>query len=213
MDLTKLINSRDEISKRIENLLKAGEFELSVNYLRAIHKYLFRDILTANGDIRTYNIRKKEYVLNGDTVEYPDYHSIESLLNYDLNSEKKIDYRTLSNEEVVKRIASLTSRIWLVHPFCEGNTRTTCVFIENYLRYLGYDVNNDIFKENALYFRNALVVSNYYNHELFIRYNLKPLEMFFTKLLIDHNIQLSLEDVCIRELFENAEYVKKKSKK
>ena len=78
------------------------------------------------------------------------------ILTYDFEEESK-----KSAKVSISRLARFTSSIWQVHPFCEGNTRTTAVFIIKYLRSLGYNVNNDLFKENSLYFRNALVLSNY----------------------------------------------------
>ncbi|WP_261813036.1 Fic family protein [Paraclostridium bifermentans] len=90
----------------------------------------------------------------------------------------------------MSRLARFTSSIWQVHPFCEGNTRTTAVFIIKYLRSLGYNVNNDLFKKHSLYFRNALVLSNYSDVNRNIRPDFKYLESFFEKLLIDTKIEL-----------------------
>lgn len=111
-------------------------------------------------------------------------------MKYDFEEEKSKDYTKLSKEQQVQRIAKFTSAIWQTHPFREGNTRTTAVFIEKYLRTKGYDVNNELFKENSLYFRNALVLSNYSNISKRINSDFKYLYSFFKKLLIDKNIEL-----------------------
>ena len=87
-------------------------------------------------------------------------------------------------------ISKFTSAIWQVHPFAEGNTRTTAVFIEKYLRTKGYDVNNDLFKENSVFFRNALVISNFSDINLKISPDFKYLYSFFSKLLINHDEKL-----------------------
>ncbi len=42
-----------------------------------------------------------------------------------------------------------TSDIWKIHPFCEGNTRATAVFIIKYLKTLGFHVSNDVFVGNS----------------------------------------------------------------
>ena len=61
------------------------------------------------------------------------------------------------------RAAVFVSRLWQIHILEEGNTRTTAVFFIKYLRTLGFSATNDIFAENAWYFRNALVRANYTN--------------------------------------------------
>ena len=111
-------------------------------------------------------------------------------LRYDFGEEENVDYTKLSPEGQVKRISKFTSAIWQVHPFVEGNTRTTAVFIEKYLRTKGYKVNNDLFKENSLFFRNALVISNFSDINLGISPDFKYLHSFFSKLLINKTQEL-----------------------
>lgn len=113
-----------------------------------------------------------------------------NLLKYDFDEEKKVTYNKLSPEQQVKNISRFVSSIWQVHPFIEGNTRTTALFIEKYLRTIGYDVNNDLFKKNSVYFRNALVLSNYSNIKSGISPNFSYLEAFFSKLIIDKELKL-----------------------
>ena len=79
--------------------------------------------------------------------------------------------------EVINNITKFSSSIWQVHPFREGNTRTTALFIEKYLISLGYNVDNSLFKDKSVYFRNALVRSNYFNNYL----NLKEDKTFLVK--------------------------------
>ena len=43
--------------------------------------------------------------------------------------------------DIINNIVDFSSRIWKIHPFREGNTKTTALFIEKYLVSLGYDVN------------------------------------------------------------------------
>ena len=162
----------DLVSVRIVQLLENGSFKFSPITLKTIHRALFKDLFKGEleryvGEFRDYNISKKEPILGGDSVIYSDYNDLMDILTYDF-----------------------TSSIWQVHPFCEGNTRTTAVFIIKYLRSLGYNVNNDLFKENSLYFRNALVLSNYSDVSRNIRPDFKYLESFFEKLLIDSKVEL-----------------------
>jgi len=213
MKYPQLQEQKQNISERIDLLFKIDDFQLSIDYLKIIHKFLFKDVLFNCGNFRENNITKSEYILNGDTVIYPDYHTIKTYLEYDMNSEKKKDYSKMNIEEQIMKIADFTSRIWLVHPFDEGNTRTTCVFIEKYLKHLGFQIDNHIFKENAEYFRNALVKSNYYNQELGIHMDMTPLINFFRKVLIDENIILNEEELYVKKELEQSLTNKRKIRK
>ena len=136
MDYIKLIKQRENISMRINDMLASDDFDLSIRYLTTIHEILFKGILFENGHFRKDNLSKDEVILNGDTVKYPDYHTIVSYLKFTIFDEKKIDYDKLNIEDVIYNIANFTAKIWLIHPFYEGNTRTTCVFVEKYLKSL-----------------------------------------------------------------------------
>ncbi len=185
----------DIVSTRIAELLEDGSFIFSPIYLKSIHKYLFDGVFEDSiknyaGVFRDYNISKKEEVLNGKSVVYGNYQDLMEYLKYDFEEEKNIDYTKLSPEKQVERISKFTSAIWQIHPFVEGNTRTTAVFIEKYLRTKGYDVNNDLFKKNSVFFRNALVISNFSDINLKISPDFKYLHSFFSKLLINHDEKL-----------------------
>ena len=194
----------DLVSLRIANILEDKSFGFSPITLKNIHKYLFKDIYDFAGEYRNYNITKKEDILNGDTVKYVNYQEIESYYEYDFKEEKEFDYSKLkNNDELIKHIVKFTSSIWQVHAFGEGNTRTTAVFIEKYLNSMGFNVNNDMFKNKSLYFRNALVRSNYGNIPKGIYPTFDYLIMFFENLLQGKNNRLENKDLYIKELFEN----------
>jgi len=196
----KISNERecDLVSSRIVELINDRNFSFRTETLKVIHEYLFRGIYDFSGKYRTYNISKDEPVLNNDTVVYASYSEIESILEYDFKKELEFDYSFLSLEEQVKKIAEFTSSIWQVHPFGEGNTRTVAVMIEKYLRSLGYHINNDLFKENSVYFRNALVRSNYSNRSKGIYANNEYLLNFFENLLLDKNNILNSKDLVVK---------------
>ena len=194
----------DLVSLRIANILEDKSFGFSPITLKNIHKYLFKDIYDFAGEYRNYNITKKEDILNGDTVKYVNYQEIESYYEYDFKEEKEFDYSKLkNNDELIEHIVKFTSSIWQVHAFGEGNTRTTAVFIEKYLNSMGFNVNNDMFKNKSLYFRNALVRSNYGNIPKGIYPTFDYLIMFFENLLQGKNNELKNRDLYIKELFEN----------
>lgn len=193
----------DLVSLRIAQILEDKSFGFSPITLKNIHRYLFKDIYNFAGQYRDYNITKREPILNGDTVTYVDYKNIEEYFSYDFREEKEFDYSKLNNDEIIKHIAKFTSSIWQVHPFGEGNTRTTAVFIEKYLNNMGFSVNNDMFKKHSLYFRNSLVRSNYGNIPKGIYPTFDYLVMFFENLLQSKDNELKNRELYIKDLFED----------
>ena len=187
----------DISSARIAQLLNDGSFSFRPIALQHIHGYLFKDIFPHAGKIRTYNISKKEPILNNATATYSPFYQIEDTLKYDFNEEKEFDYSKLDKAGRIKRIAKFTSAIWQLHAFGDGNTRTTAVFIEKYLNTTGHNINNDLFKEHALYFRNALVRSNYRNDEKNITPTNEYLEKFFDNLLNEAKHELSNDEMFV----------------
>lgn len=195
----------DIVSLRIAQLLEDKSFGFSPVALKNIHKFLFKDIYDFAGNYRNYrnyNITKKEEILNGDTVKYVNYQDIESYIEYDFKEEKDFDYSKLNKDELISHIIKFTSSIWQIHPFGEGNTRTTAVFIEKYLNSIGFNINNDMFKNNSLYFRNALVRSNYGNIPKGIYPTFQYLAMFFENLLQGKEHELKNRELYVKELFE-----------
>jgi len=187
----------DKVSLRIVELLSNKAFNFSIIQYISIHKYLFNGIFDYAGKIRDYNITKKEWVLNGDTVIYGNAFDLYETLEYDLNQEKKYNYQNKSIEEIIKHIAEFTAGLWQIHLFGEGNTRTTAVFLIKYLNKLGFDVTNDIFANNSWYFRNALVRANYNNYKLNINETTYYLELFLRNLLLNENNKLSNRELHI----------------
>lgn len=192
----------DIVSLRIAQLLEGKSFGFSPVALKNIHKFLFKDIYDFAGDYRNYNITKKEEILNGDTVKYVNYQDIESYIEYDFKEEKDFDYSKLNKDELISHIVKFTSSIWQIHPFGEGNTRTTAVFVEKYLNSMGFNINNDMFKDNSLYFRNALVRSNYGNIPKGIYPTFQYLAMFFENLLQGKAHELKNRKLYVKKLFE-----------
>ena len=191
----------DFVSMRIVELLNQDNFKLSVDYLKYIHKYLFQDVYEFAGEFRKIDFSKHEKILNNDSVAYGDCKTLTESLEYDISLEKEKDYKNMNIVEVIKNITNFTSNIWQVHPFREGNTRTTAVFIEKYLISLGYNVDNSLFKDKSVYFRNALVRSNYFNNYLNIKEDKTYLIKFYENLLLGKNNNLHSEDLIVKELF------------
>lgn len=191
----------DEVSARINRLLSTNTFSFSPAELISIHKALFTGILDRKiaGKIRDYDITKDEPILNGDTVVYGRADSIKETLDYDFTQEKNFNYKGLSKREKVEQLAKFTSGIWQIHPFGEGNTRATAVFIIKYLYTLGFKTTNDMFEKNAKYFRNALVRANYQNLAEDIPYTMEFLNKFFGNLLLGEKNLLDNREMQIKE--------------
>lgn len=178
----------DKVSSRIAQILSEKSFNFSPSYLIALHGRLFEGIFKFAGKIRDYDISKKEWVLNGDSVMYGAAFELKAALDYDFEQERHFSYKNLTMEEIAKHITFFVSRLWQIHAFGEGNTRTTAVFTIKYLRSLGFNADNRIFAENSWYFRNALVRANYNNLQKGIHENPEFLEKFFWNLLLgEHN--------------------------
>lgn len=174
----------DKVALHITQVLSERTFTFSPAELANIHRRLFTGVLPHAGRYRDVNITKKEWVLNGDTVLYASCDSISATLVYDFGQEKQFSYVRLSKEDMIAHFSKFISGIWQIHPFREGNTRTTAVFAIKYLRKLGYRVTSEPFADNAKYFRNALVRTNYQNYEKGIEETTEFLELFFRNVLL-----------------------------
>jgi len=189
----------DKASVNIAKLLSEKAFAFSLVGLTSIHKHIFQDVFKFAGKIRDYNITKKEWVLRGDTVLYVSAPDIRPAIEHDLEREKEFDYTSLSMPEVITHLTKFASGLWQIHPFGEGNTRTIAVFTIQYLRSMGFNVENDLFSKHSWYFRNALVRANYQNIQLGVKHNPEYLEQFFRNLLMDEKNELKNRYLIIPE--------------
>ena len=189
----------DKVSVRIAEILSEKAFNFSPTEMLNIHKRLFTGIYKNAGKYRDYNFTKKEWILNDDTVTYSSYETLKETIEYDFDQERNFSYKDLSLDESISHLSRFISNIWQVHPFCEGNTRTTAVFLIKYLRTFGFNINDEIFADNSWYFRNALVRANYTNYSKGIKADKKYLIMFFENLLLEKNNKLDNNGLKIKE--------------
>ena len=192
----------DLVSTRIVQLLEDEKFELSVDFLKYIHGYLFKDIYDFAGQFRKIDFSKHELILNNDSALYGDCKTLKESLEYDISLERVKNYKEMNVVEVINNIADFSSRIWQTHPFREGNTRTTAIFIIKYLISLGYQVDNTLFKDKSVYFRNALVRSNYFNNKKNVREDNSYLIKFYENILLGKNNNLQSKDLIVNDLFK-----------
>lgn len=188
----------DKVSANIAKLLSERTFAFTVAGLIAIHRCIFDGVFKFAGKIRDYNITKQEWVLRGDTVLYVSATDIRRAIEYDLEQEQAFDYTGLNMIQVASHIAKFTSGLWQIHPFGEGNTRTTAIFTIQYLRSMGFDVENGLFANHSWYFRNSLVRANYQNIQKGIQRTLEYLECFFRNLLMGEQNSLRNRDLLIQ---------------
>lgn len=173
----------DQVSANITKILSYSSLDFSTKGYIALHRRIFEGVFKHAGQMRNYDITKKEWVLNGDTVNYLNWEDLRRALDYDIEQERNFIYKGISPDNLISHISRFISGIWQVHAFREGNTRTTAVFAILYLRDIGFDVANDMFAEHSWYFRNALVRANYRNARKGIDYSPIYLERFFRNLL------------------------------
>ena len=190
----------DKVAVRIAKILSEKAFSFTPNEYISIHRKLFQGIYKHAGKIRDYNITKKEWVLDGATVMYGSASELRATLEYDFSQEKDFSYKGLSMDGIIHHLAVFVSRLWQIHIFGEGNTRTTAVFFIKYLRTLGFSATNDIFAENAWYFRNALVRANYTNLQTGIHETTEYLETFLRNLLLNEKNELHSRNLHISGL-------------
>lgn len=184
------VEEADKVSANIARILNEQSFAFTVAGFISIHRRLFEGVFTFAGKIRDYDITKKEWVLRGDTVLYVNSEDLRGALEYDLEQERNFSYKGLSMDDVVVHIAKFISGIWQIHPFGEGNTRTTAVFAIKYLRSIGFEVSNDLFADNSWYFRNALVRANYRNVRKEVEPDMGFLVLFFRNLMLGEHSEL-----------------------
>ena len=174
----------DKVSANIVKILASKTFAFNTNGYVSLHRRIFEGVFKHAGEIRQYDISKKEWVLEGDSVNYLNWEDLRRALDWDIEQEKNFSYKGLTDDEKIEHIAKFISGIWQIHAFREGNTRTTAIFTIQYLRSLGYEVNNEMFAKHSWYFRNALVRANYRNIQKGIDYSPIYLVRFFRNLLL-----------------------------
>lgn len=148
------------VSLNIANLLINPPKINSVFDIKKVHKTLFADLYEWAGENRKINMYKEEPILGGLSVNYADYHQIDASLSRLDQEFKSIKWDNLSKKETINTIARLISKLWRIHCFREGNTRTATVFLYLLMKQLSLKVNVDFIGKHAKFFRNALVLAS-----------------------------------------------------
>ncbi len=153
----------DRVAANIAKLLSEKSFSFTALEFLNIHRHLFEGVFKHAGEVYPYDISKKEWILQGDTVVYGRAADIMMALRYDIQQEKDFNYKGLSTDEIISHIVDFVTLLWQNHPFREGNTRTTAVFvIGDYIRQ--YPNSIGMFKK--------IIVDKAIN-QVSVRYNIK----------------------------------------
>ncbi len=185
----------DLVPVHLVRLLCEDSFDLSPSAWRAIHQELFRGVFRHAGSYRTCNLTKREWALKGQTVAYTPWPHIPETVTYDLQREAGFSWQGLTAAEAIRHIADFIAGIWQIHPFREGNTRGTAVFLIRYLRSLGCPLRIDVFADHSWYFRNALVRASFEDRAGGIRPTPAFLIRFLENLLLDRGHALRNRDL------------------
>ena len=180
----------DKVAARMNQLIHAPVFGMTPEFFLGLHGKIFEGVFKHAGQIRDVELLKREWVLNGDSVQYEASFMVEKSLEKHFERELAFKYKGISDDAFVCHFAAFVSRLWQIHPFREGNTRTTALMAIKYLRSMRYEVTNDLFAKKSYYFRNALVRANYDNRQLDVEKTLVPLEEFFKVLIFGEELEL-----------------------
>lgn len=145
-----------ELGKLLSNPLKIT----SLFDIQVIHKNLFGQLYDWAGEFRKINIYKEEPVLNGLSVAYSEYKKIVKDISLLDTRFKSINWLSLSHKEVIECIVDIFSKLWRIHCFREGNTRTLTTMLYLFMKQCGLKVNVEFIGKHSKYFRNALVLAN-----------------------------------------------------
>ena len=132
-------------------LLNADEetkVDCDINLLKKIHKHIFEDIFDWAGEFRTVPIYKEELVIPGMSLQYAEPKEIETLLTKRLDEMNSYNWKDKNIDEITKAFTGFLARIWRVHPFRDGNTRTTLTFANIFAKQHGFEMNMERILDN-----------------------------------------------------------------
>jgi cell filamentation protein len=130
------------------------------NHLCQIHQFIFQDIFNWAGQARIINIEKPEAALGGISVEYSDVRDIADHATAVCEKMNGISWETLHTDEKAEFFSKYMAELWKIHPFREGNTRTVITFCCDFAEHNGFQFNRELFKDNSVYVRRALVAAS-----------------------------------------------------
>ncbi len=129
----------------IESIYKG---KLDSDFICDIHRHILGDIFDWAGEYRTVPIYKEEIVIPGLSLEYERPERIQKSLDKEITSLNKTNWKKLTTKEISLEFARKLSQLWRVHPFRDGNTRTTLAFADAYARENGFPLDIEFLLKN-----------------------------------------------------------------
>lgn len=151
----------DYVVYRLKNLaLNPLNGNYNTKHLLEMHEYIFRDLFEWAGIPRLISIFKEEDVLGGLSVEYSDPFDIANDIHQVLSDMRAKDWTNMDKVQKTSEFCDSLAKLWKIHPFREGNTRTTITFCCQFADEMGFPLDRKLFEENSRYVRTALVAYN-----------------------------------------------------
>ena len=141
-------------------LYKRGFQDFSPAGLCEIHKFLFGGVYSWAGQYRIINIEKRERLLGGRSVWYSNDENIPQDLESAFQSIHLLKWKDFSRDAFVHYLAQCFPRLWQIHPFREGNTRTVVMMLTFFAEQHGYYMDQELMAESAGYVRDAFVMAS-----------------------------------------------------
>ena len=190
-----LKNEADKVAVRMFVNIIQNQFSLSQFELVQIRKALFGGLAESPELLRTENLSKKEWALDGLSLVYPKANKIKNQLTKLFEAETLFDFEGLESKQAVKHISSFISELWALHPFENYNTRTIGVFFIKYLAFRGLALNNDVLAQSPIYFRNALARSAFCDGKKGFHKTNRYLERLVKKIILGGRTVLDPKEV------------------
>ena len=163
-DDKKLDRAESDFVALAVNELKNSNFVFnSIFDCLEIHKKLFEKLYEWAGQLRTIDIFKGEPLLNGRSVDYVFASYLKKAIQELQHEFEQVDFNLLEPKERLEKVCYFVSELWHIHPFREGNTRTSAMMLYFLIKKVGLHVNVGFLSRNGKYFRNALVLSCLYS--------------------------------------------------
>lgn len=120
---------------------KAFKKRYNAEFFKSIHKHIFEDIFDWAGEFRTVPIEKIEVVIPGLSLQYSEPKDITKDLDVALDILNNTSWQGKNIDELSLEFTQNLARIWRVHPFRDGNTRTTLAFADIYAKEHGFPMD------------------------------------------------------------------------
>lgn len=131
--------------------------KFDLEYIRNIHKYVLGDIYDWAGEFRTVPMVKPEKILGGDTVRYSYPEEIEHKAEEYVNEINRINWNSMDLDKKTLEFTKLIAGLWQVHPFRDGNTRTTVTYAFRFAEEHGFPMQRQLLLDHFEYVRGGFV--------------------------------------------------------